>query len=188
VAFSDDLVTTILVASSAFFVVLSLGLLIRYREVSQRINASTDLGKDLWIALDQRLDKQDERILDMMGKFEVIQSRFERAEPDFAKVKRPKQQPEFEIDRPMISKVPRDMLVQTTSHITLDETELAVINLLNNKSRSSVEIKDLISKSREHAARLMKKLFDLGLVARDNSKRPFVYQLTESGRNYVSPS
>jgi predicted transcriptional regulator len=80
------------------------------------------------------------------------------------------------------------IVLQPRSRITLDETELSVIKLLSVKPRSSVEIKELIGKSREHAARLMKILFDSGLVSRNTSKKPFVYQLTETGRRYLSAS
>ena len=173
-------------ASSAFFVALSFGLLLRYRQVSQKVNASTDLGRDLWEALEQRLKKQDARILDMMGRFEVIQSRVSE------KPVTPAPQPTFaSISTEEKSASVTDMHVitpQPKSRITLDGTELSVIKLLSVKPRSSVEIKELIGKTREHAARLMKTLFDLGLVTRDTSKKPFVYQLTETGRRYLSAS
>ncbi len=70
-----DPVEVFLLAASAFFVVLAFGLLYRYRQVSKTISSSNDLGKDLWQALEARMRKQDERILDMMGRVEVIQSR-----------------------------------------------------------------------------------------------------------------
>jgi hypothetical protein len=173
-------------ASSAFFVTLSFGLLLRYRQVSQKINASADLGRDLWEALEQRLKKQDERILDMMGRFEVIQSRASE------KPVTPAPQSAFaSVSTEEKSASVMDMRVitpQPKSRIVLDGTELSVIKLLGVKPRSSVEIKELIGKTREHAARLMKILFDLGLVTRDTSKKPFVYQLTETGRRYLSAS
>ena len=78
--------------------------------------------------------------------------------------------------------------VRQKSQDILDETEMSVIRLLGAKPRTSVEIKGLIEKSREHAARLMKVLFDAGLVTRDVSKKPFVYQLTDAGRRYLSAS
>jgi hypothetical protein len=71
----DDLSTYALLVSSATFVFLSFALLFRYRQISKQITASNDLGKDLWAALEGRLTKQDERILDVMGRVEVIQSR-----------------------------------------------------------------------------------------------------------------
>lgn len=172
-------------ASSAFFVALSFGLLLRYKQVSQKVSASTDLGRDLWEALEQRLKKQDERILDMMGRFEVIQSRVS-------------EKPMAPAPQPVFASVPIEKLASVTdmrvttpqpkSRIILDVTELSVIKLLSVEPRSSVEIKELIGRTREHAARLMKVLFDLGLVTRDTSKKPFVYQLTETGRRYLSAS
>lgn len=182
----DDITILALLASSAFFVALSVGLLIRYWQISQKVNASTDLGRDLWAALEQRMKKQDERILDMMGRFEVIQSRY--AEPSAHIGLKPTAKPVSAEERstPMVEAPV--ISIQKTSQVTLDETEVSVIKLLSGKPRSSVEIKELIGKSREHAARLMKKLFDMGLVDRNSSKKPFVYQLTESGRRYLPTS
>ncbi|MGD1055748.1 MAG: hypothetical protein ABR867_06670 [Nitrososphaerales archaeon] len=180
----EDLVTLASLASSIFFVVLSFGLLLRYRQVSQKVNASTDLGRDLWEALEQRLKKQDERILDMMGRFEVIQSR--ASERPVLSVPEPTSKPTFTEEKPALVMGTPAVPIQPKSQIVLDDTEMSVIKLLSSKPRSSVEIKELIGKSREHAARMMKMLFDLGLVTRDDSKKPFVYQLTESGQRYLS--
>jgi CRP-like cAMP-binding protein len=182
----DDLVTFAVLASSAFFVALSFGLLLRYRQISQKVTASTDLGRDLWEALEQRLKKQDERILDMMGRFEVIQARV--SERPVVPVPQPASAPVSAGEMPGSVTDMHVTTLQPKLRIVLDETELSVIKLLSAKPRSSVEIKELIGKTREHAARLMKILFDSGLVTRDTSKKPFVYQLTEAGRRYLSAS
>jgi len=191
-----DIIIAATIAFSAFFVVLSFGLLVRYRQVSQRINASNDLGKDLWAALELRMKKQDERILDMMGRLEVIQLRFsESLSPVPASVSTsppPAIESVKTVTQSQLVAQPENVtqVMQTsriTSQVTLDDTELAVIKLLGVRPRSSVEIKELIGKSREHAARLMKKLFDEGLVSRDAVKKPFVYQLTDEGRKFLLP-
>jgi len=179
-------VTLAAVASSAFFVVLSFGLLVRYRQLSQKVNASADLGRDLWTALEQRLKKQDERILDMMGRFEVIQSRY--SERPGSLVAQPIPQPVSVQQGSARITEARVTPVRQKSQDILDETEMSVIRLLGAKPRTSVEIKGLIETSREHAARLMKVLFDAELVTRDVSKKPFVYQLTDAGRRYLSAS
>lgn len=180
----EDLVTLTVLALSAFFVVLSSGLLLKYRQVSQKINASADLGRSLWEALEQRLKRQDERILDIMSKFEVIQSRV--SERFIPSVPQPTSKSASVEEKSALVMETRLIPTQRKSQITLDDTELSVIKLLGDKPMSSVEIKELIGKSREHAARMMKALFDSGLVTRDNSKKPFVYQLTETGRRYLS--
>ncbi len=183
----DDLVTLAVLASSAFFVALAFGLLIRYKQASQKITASTDLGRDLWQALNQRLKKQDERILDMMGRFEVIQSRAtERAiMPGWTPAPVPAPS---EPKRVSATEMVRSTAPSLKTVTSLDPTEKSVIKLLSERSRSSVEIKELVGKSREHTARLMKSLFDRGFVVRDDSKKPFVYELSEAGRRYLSAS
>ncbi len=180
----DDFVTYALLSASVFFIVLAFGLLARYRQVSQKITVSTDMGRDLWQALDQRLKKQDERILDMMGRFEVAQSHvMERPAPSVPVVApaSPRVQREtVAVEEPQLA------ITQRKVAASLDPTQVTVIKLLGGKPRSSVEIKELAGKSREHTARLMKSLFDRGLVTRDVSQRPFVYQLTDAGRRYLS--
>ena len=179
--------TITMVALSGFFAVLSFVLLVRYRQVSQQISASSDLGRALWQALESRLKRQDERILDMMGKFEVIQSR--------ALLGGLNREAEL-VPAPPPQAVSRDKEVGGGAPVvstgvvstSLDQTEKAVLTLLKERSRTSVEIKEIVGKSREHTARLMKSLFDRKLVSRDDSKKPFVYQLTDEGRNYLSAS
>jgi len=69
----------------------------------------------------------------------------------------------------------------------LDKTERLALSLLSEGPLATPDIlKGLINKggprSREHAARLMKELFEKGLVSRNDSSKPFVYQLTDEGK------
>jgi hypothetical protein len=60
----------------------------------------------------------------------------------------------------------------------LTETELAALELLAAEgSKTAPEIKWRIRLSREHTARLMKKLYEEGYVERDPSKIPFKYSV-----------
>lgn len=198
----DDVTTYALLTTSFFFVALSFALLVRYRQVSQRINASTDLGHDLWSSLEERLKKQDERILDLMGRLEVIQARVMAAaaaqvpvalsplppiapptptveeKPDVATAPRPAQLQEFQGSQPL----------QTSPGLgsALDPTQLRALDFLKDAPRSTSEIVKTLGKSREHTARLMKDLFEMGLVQRNASSKPFVYQLTEAGRSRLA--
>lgn len=59
-------------------------------------------------------------------------------------------------------------------------TELQVLTLLANEGpKSAPEIGKLVGRSREHTARLMKKLFDEGYVRRDQTRIPFRYSTVE---------
>lgn len=73
-------------------------------------------------------------------------------------------------------------LLSNDKHTT---TEHYILNLILEDSLTSNEIKKAIGKSREHTSRLMKKLFELKLVDRDTTTKPFKYKLTEQGKKYV---
>ena len=211
----DDVSTYAFLTASFFFVALAVGLLVRYRQASQRLNASTDLGEDLWHSLEQRLRKQDERILDMMGRLEVIQSRVlatNSSQPTTAPsptssavglspepaatshapvIEAPlMQQPESQQSQAsQTSQISQSPLPATSlQQVKLDETQLAAIKMLAEAPLNTRQLTDALKKSREHTARIMKDLYELGLVTRNDSSKPFVYQLTDAGRLAMPPS
>jgi hypothetical protein len=60
----------------------------------------------------------------------------------------------------------------------LTETELSVLEILALEGpKTAPEIKDRIKLSREHTARLMKKVYGEGYVERDTTKIPFKYRI-----------
>lgn len=204
-ALVDDSVTIALLASSAFFVALSIGLLLRYRQVSQRISASSDLGHDLWSALEQRMKKQDERILDMMGRLEVVQSRVMAAAavhipttlsplPPLTPAAEPAEEKQDDVTGLIPSaqhpeSQPESQESQASlKPLELDETQIAALKLLDETPRNTRQLTDIMKKSREHTARVMKELFEMGLVRRNDATKPFVYQLTDAGRSFLSSS
>ena len=199
------MITAVLLASAAFFVALAFGLLIRYRQVSQKITASSDLGHDLWQALEQRMKKQDERILDVMGRLEVIQSRVLAAPPPqpsaisppvLTQAARPPPPQEVVIDVTPVAPPVQQPESQPESHVSqtlsnevrLDETQVKVIGLLAESPKNTRQLTDAIGMSREHTARLMKTLFEAGMVTRNDATKPFVYQLTDQGRRRLPPT
>jgi DNA-binding transcriptional ArsR family regulator len=231
-ALLDDATTIALLVTSAFFVAIAFGLLVRYRQLSQRIAGSSDLGHDLWDALEQRMRKQDERILDMMGRMEVVQSRVMAPPPapepmvqlptqpephpmsqpeeepgDIEEEPRAMQhlesqlksqgsqpsQPEQVPEAPRAPPTPQPEPVpqpETASkaELMLDETQLKTLRLLAEGTKNTRQLTDTLKKSREHTARLMKELFELGLVRRNVATKPFVYQITDEGRRKLGSS
>ena len=210
----DDYVTLAFLVATGFFVALSVALLFRYRRISQKISESSDLGKDLLQSLEERLKKQDIRIVDLMARFEVVQARAMAPPAVPAPVspivpasnnssavpvtEPPSVMPGDASDVVSVEPVARPVAQPTESQpasqesqprlgqARLDETEVAAVNLLRESSLNTRQITDAIKKSREHTARVMKRLFDIGLVKRDDSTKPFVYQLTEEGRRFLT--
>lgn len=59
-------------------------------------------------------------------------------------------------------------------------TELQVLTMLANEGpKSAPEIGRIVGRSREHTARLMKRLFEEGYIRRDQTRIPFRYSLAE---------
>ncbi len=67
----------------------------------------------------------------------------------------------------------------------INSTTDYIFKLLAERPRSSREVQLAIGRTREHTARLMKKLHDLGLVSRDINAKPFRYNITDAGREML---
>jgi DNA-binding MarR family transcriptional regulator len=62
----------------------------------------------------------------------------------------------------------------------LTDTELKVLETIGKEGeKTAPEIKEKIELTREHTARLMKKLYKNGYLERDTHKMPYVYRLKE---------
>lgn len=61
-------------------------------------------------------------------------------------------------------------------------TSTQILKLLNDKSLTSRDIQKSINKTREHVARVMKKLYENGYVVRNTNTRPFNYSITKKGK------
>jgi hypothetical protein len=79
--------------------------------------------------------------------------------------------------------------VTVTQHAAIgkevNSTTDYIFKLLAERPRSSREVQLAIGRTREHTARLMKKLHDLGLVSRDVNTKPFRYNITDAGRQML---
>ena len=61
---------------------------------------------------------------------------------------------------------------------SLTDTELGVLEMLSTEgAKTAPEIKERVQLSREHTARLMKKLYEEGYLERETSKIPFKYSV-----------
>jgi len=60
-----------------------------------------------------------------------------------------------------------------------------VLQLITNKAMTSRDIQITLKRSREHTSRLMKKLFDDGLVKRNTNTKPYTYSITDKGKERI---
>ena len=82
---------------------------------------------------------------------------------------------------PLVRAVPLDAPIPLQQRDVLDQltpTEFDVLTLIDEMGEGSVpEIRERIQKTREHTARLLKKLFDKGFIDRNTSSMPYRYHL-----------
>jgi DNA-binding MarR family transcriptional regulator len=68
----------------------------------------------------------------------------------------------------------------------LTETELEVLKMIVDSNEGTVpEIKEQINKTREHTARLLKKLYDKGFIDRNTSSMPYRYSIRKEIRELI---
>jgi hypothetical protein len=68
----------------------------------------------------------------------------------------------------------------------LTETELGVLKMIVDSSEGTVpEIKEQISKTREHTARLLKKLYEKGFIDRNTSSMPYRYSIRKEIKELI---
>jgi archaellum component FlaC len=70
------------------------------------------------------------------------------------------------------------MLKRDKAMAALTDTEIAVLEMLSKEgAKTAPEIKEIVHLSREHTARLMKKLYEEGYLEREADKIPFRYTI-----------
>lgn len=69
----------------------------------------------------------------------------------------------------------------------LTDTEVIVLEVLSVEgSKTAPEIRDRVRLSREHTARLMKKLYEKGYLERETGKIPFRYSIKEEMKKFLN--
>lgn len=168
-------------------VVILATLLSRYNRMVQETDRSTRLAKDVWDSVNSRFSVVDARIIDLMAKTEVMSSRLGLSQSQSMASSRPSPIGSMgaEVNIAKSAESPKTG-IQTALRVENNETEAKVLRFLVQGPRTSAQIKEEVGRSREHTARLMKMLFDRGLVVRNDRNKPYVYEITESGRSYVA--
>ena len=68
----------------------------------------------------------------------------------------------------------------------LTDTEVSVLELLTSEgAKTAPEIKEIVKLSREHTARLMKKLYEEGYLERETGKIPFKYTVKKEMEKFL---
>ena len=123
----------------------------------------------------RKLQDYDKVIAELRSKVDIMEARAQAHTPV-------SQQP----SQPQPHVAPMTGSVIVTQHAPTEMegngTTDYILKLLSERPRTSREVQQSIGRTREHTARLMKKLHDLGLVSRDINTKPFRYNITDVGQ------
>jgi len=115
-----------------------------------------------------RLDEVDKKVRDTVVSQEVLTAKISTLEEQSRQFS---MFPEAKIEA--VIPIKREKVLAP-----LTETELSVLEMLSLEGpKTAPEIKGKIKLSREHTARLMKKLYESGYLERETSKIPFKYSV-----------
>lgn len=89
-----------------------------------------------------------------------------------------------DVRRNLTVRAPTHVMQQTSREPTSgSSTAQAVLQLLATGPKTAPEIQRQIGRSREHTARILKELYERGLVTRVETARPFVYRTGREPRS-----
>jgi len=127
----------------------------------------------------RRLRDYDRVIAEVRSKVDIMEVRSQPLQTTTSQYQQASHQPQ-----PHIAPVSEPAAV--TQHATVEKegngTTDYILKLLAERPRTSREVQLAVGRTREHTARLMKKLHDSGLVSRDVNAKPFRYHITNAGR------
>ncbi len=137
----------------------------------------------------RRLRDYDKVIADLRAKVDIMEVRAQAA-PQATMMMTTSQHHQQQVShQPQPHVAPVSEPVTVTQHATAAVVEKEnngttdyILKLLAERPRTSREVQHAIGRTREHTARLMKKLHDSGLVSRDANAKPFRYNITDAGR------
>lgn len=144
----------------------------KVEEYEERLGDLTMLAVDI----PQFEDKFTEQIQEIRGEvveLKEVQEKVLMKIVEIEKIKKEHKLPEVKIEAAIPIKKEKALE-------PLTETELLVLETISKEGeKTAPEIRDKIDLTREHTARLMKKLYKDGYLERDTHKMPYVYRLKE---------
>jgi DNA-binding HxlR family transcriptional regulator len=145
-----------------------------YKKVKPRLVSEAENAK----ILTERLQYYENLLIDMKIRLDSLEMTQETEEIPQAQISKPKEQKIQEVPAVMVKEEkPKERIQNMQFGNATDH----VLRLITEKPMTSRDIQVTIERTREHTSRMLKKLFEEGLVERDMSTKPFSYKITDKG-------
>ena len=178
-----------LVLSIIFAFIIGLGglyVFYKYRSSAKPIETKAS-------SLNERLEYYEAQLIDMKIRLDSL---------ELQGIEGKKENPDVELKQFLEKLVRKEELIENASnnntqfkiqHDKIPEIEPvdsnditeSVLHLITDKDMTSRDIQKMLKRSREHTSRLMKKLFEEGLVERNTKTKPYTYSITEKGKERI---
>jgi predicted transcriptional regulator len=145
-----------------------------YNKIKPRLSSQ---GNDLKILV-ERLQYYENLLIDMKIKLDSLELAKEPEELVQAQIPKPKEEKQEPV---IIREIKEEKPKERTHNMSFGSAIEYVLRLITEKPITSRDIQVTIGRTREHTSRMMKKLFEEGLVERDMRTKPFTYKITEKG-------
>ena len=136
----------------------------------------------------QRLEYYEKQFIDMKIRLDALN--LDKEEPldevEMGKMQVEMVKPANRKERRSRVMVEKHMPVSRIPNMSSEDSVKHVLKLITKKPMTSRDIEVTFGgRSREHVSRLMKKLFDDGLVERNTTNRPYTYSITDNGKKHI---
>lgn len=177
---------TVMFAGLAFFAGMA-GVILyhRFSALTRRHHKSDEaITEAVVMEYSRRLREYDKAIAELRTKMDIMELRAETP-----KINVISQNVTSRAPQPHVARITEPPVV--TEHITSqvevkqdgqNGTTDYILKMLAERPRTSREVQQAIGRTREHTARLMKRLTESQFVERDGTKKPFHYTITDLGR------
>ncbi len=136
----------------------------------------------------QRLEYYEKQFIDMKIRLDALNLDNEEplGEDEMVKIQSEMVKSPSRKERRSRVMVEKHAPVSRIPNMSSEDSVKHVLKLITKKPMTSRDIEVTFGgRSREHVSRLMKKLFDDGLVERNTANRPYTYSITDSGKKHV---
>ena len=136
----------------------------------------------------QRLEYYEKQFIDMKIRLDALNLDQEEplGEAEMVKIQSEMVKPASRKERRSRSMIQKRAQISRIPNMSSEDSVKHVLKLITKKPMTSRDIEVTFGgRSREHVSRLMKKLFDDGLVERNTTNRPYTYSITDSGRKHI---
>ena len=149
-----------------------------YNKIRPRLRSETQNAK----ILTERLQYYENLLIDMKIRLDSLEMMQEAQEIPQAQILTPK---EPKVHQEPLGIVKEQKTKERMHNMQFGNATDYVLRLITEKPMTSRDIQVTIGRTREHTSRMLKKLFEDGLVERDMSTKPFSYKITDRGLSKI---